>query len=226
MNEWALTCADMHAAGSALAAIVVGTSEGAETSMAEANGVAALNGAAGPHDAVDVLIIGGGPTGLFAAFYAGLRGSTSSIVDSLEQPGGAVAAMYPEKYIYDVGGFPRILARWPTITLAAEPRFRMLFLALFAVFMLFGTSITIIGATLPFEYPWLDECVFPVDAMRITPRELKPQLHAALEAYPRLRANCLAAREKLLALYDAEHLLQLLQDQIDGKPMPKGYLKG
>ena len=79
--------------------------------MAEANGAAALNGAASPHDAVDVLIIGGGPTGLFAAFYAGLRGSTASIVDSLEQPGGAVAAMYPEKYIYDVGGFPAILGK-------------------------------------------------------------------------------------------------------------------
>ncbi len=71
--------------------------------MAEANG--AGNGV------VDVLIVGGGPTGLFAAFYAGLRGSTSSIIDSLEQPGGAVAAMYPEKYIYDVGGFPAILGK-------------------------------------------------------------------------------------------------------------------
>jgi ferredoxin/flavodoxin---NADP+ reductase len=60
---------------------------------------------------VDVLIIGGGPTGLFAAFYAGLRGATASIVDSLEQPGGAVTAMYPEKFIYDVGGFPAVLGK-------------------------------------------------------------------------------------------------------------------
>lgn len=60
---------------------------------------------------VDVLVIGGGPTGLFAAFYAGLRGATASIIDSLEQPGGAVTAMYPEKYIYDVGGFPAVLGK-------------------------------------------------------------------------------------------------------------------
>jgi len=80
--------------------------------MSEANGATTLNGAGGAvHDAVDVLIVGGGPTGLFAAFYAGLRGSTSSIIDSLEQPGGAVAAMYPEKFIYDVGGFPAILGK-------------------------------------------------------------------------------------------------------------------
>ena len=84
--------------------------------MADADGTA-LNGAAvdgretTSADAVDVLIIGGGPTGLFAAFYAGLRGATSSIIDSLEQPGGAVTAMYPEKYIYDVGGFPAILGK-------------------------------------------------------------------------------------------------------------------
>jgi len=62
-------------------------------------------------DAVDVLVIGGGPTGLFAAFYAGLRGASVSIVDSLEKPGGAVTAMYPEKYIYDVGGFPKVLGK-------------------------------------------------------------------------------------------------------------------
>ena len=63
------------------------------------------------HDLRDIAIIGGGPTGLFAAFYAGLRGATASIIDSLEQPGGAVTAMYPEKYIYDVGGFPAVLGK-------------------------------------------------------------------------------------------------------------------
>lgn len=62
-------------------------------------------------DVVDILIIGGGPTGLFAAFYAGMRGATSAIVDSLEQLGGAVTAMYPEKFIYDVGGFPAVLGK-------------------------------------------------------------------------------------------------------------------
>lgn len=59
----------------------------------------------------DILIVGGGPTGLFASFYAGMRGATSTIVDSLEQLGGAVTAMYPEKYIYDVGGFPAVLGK-------------------------------------------------------------------------------------------------------------------
>jgi thioredoxin reductase len=80
--------------------------------MSEANGATTLNGAGeAKNEMVDVLIVGGGPTGLFAAFYAGLRGSTSSIIDSLEQPGGAVAAMYPEKFIYDVGGFPAVLGK-------------------------------------------------------------------------------------------------------------------
>lgn len=62
-------------------------------------------------ESTDILIIGGGPTGLFAAFYAGLRGASARIVDSLPELGGQLMALYPEKYIYDVGGFPRILAR-------------------------------------------------------------------------------------------------------------------
>jgi thioredoxin reductase (NADPH) len=60
---------------------------------------------------VDVAIIGGGPTGLFAAFYAGLRGMSIKIIDSLEVLGGQLTTLYPEKYIYDVGGFPKILAK-------------------------------------------------------------------------------------------------------------------
>lgn len=59
----------------------------------------------------DLTIIGGGPTGLFAAFYAGMRGASARIIDSLPELGGQLSALYPEKYIYDVGGFPRILAR-------------------------------------------------------------------------------------------------------------------
>src|SRR5690606_27620117 len=59
----------------------------------------------------DLTIIGGGPTGLFAAFYAGLRGVSCRIIDSLPELGGQLTALYPEKYIYDVGGFPRVLAR-------------------------------------------------------------------------------------------------------------------
>jgi thioredoxin reductase (NADPH) len=59
----------------------------------------------------DFTIIGGGPTGLFAAFYAGMRGLSTRIVDSLPELGGQLMALYPEKYIYDVGGFPKILAK-------------------------------------------------------------------------------------------------------------------
>ncbi|HEV2128131.1 MAG TPA: NAD(P)/FAD-dependent oxidoreductase [Thermomicrobiales bacterium] len=59
----------------------------------------------------DITVIGAGPTGLFAAFYAGLRGASVQIIDSLEEPGGALTAIYPEKYIYDVIGFPKVLAK-------------------------------------------------------------------------------------------------------------------
>ena len=59
----------------------------------------------------DITIIGGGPTGLFAAFYAGMRGVSSRIVDSLPELGGQLTALYPEKYIFDVGGLPKILAK-------------------------------------------------------------------------------------------------------------------
>lgn len=63
------------------------------------------------HDVRDITIIGGGPTGLFAMFYAGMRGVTSQIVDALPQLGGQLTALYPEKYIFDVAGFPKILAK-------------------------------------------------------------------------------------------------------------------
>jgi thioredoxin reductase len=62
-------------------------------------------------DSFDLIIIGGGPTGLFAAFYAGLRKIRVAIVDSLDSLGGQLTALYPEKYIFDVPGFPQILAR-------------------------------------------------------------------------------------------------------------------
>jgi thioredoxin reductase len=62
-------------------------------------------------DLYDIAIIGGGPVGLFAAFYAGMRGARTIILDSLEELGGELMAIYPEKYIYDIAGFPRILAK-------------------------------------------------------------------------------------------------------------------
>ncbi|HSV74961.1 MAG TPA: NAD(P)/FAD-dependent oxidoreductase [Chthonomonadales bacterium] len=59
----------------------------------------------------DVTIIGGGPVGLFGAFYAGMRGMRTQIVDSLPELGGQLATLYPEKYVYDMPGFPRVIAR-------------------------------------------------------------------------------------------------------------------
>jgi thioredoxin reductase len=60
---------------------------------------------------VDVAIVGAGPTGLFAAYYAGFRGLSVAVIDALPEPGGQVSAMYPEKVIYDVAGFPAIKGR-------------------------------------------------------------------------------------------------------------------
>jgi ferredoxin/flavodoxin---NADP+ reductase len=62
-------------------------------------------------DPVDVAIIGAGPTGLFAAFYAGLRQMSVKLLDSLEILGGQLTTLYPEKYIYDVAGFPKVLSK-------------------------------------------------------------------------------------------------------------------
>jgi thioredoxin reductase (NADPH) len=69
------------------------------------------NGTEATRDIYDITIIGAGPTGLFAAFYAGMRGARTQVIDSLEEPGGALTAIYPEKYIYDVAGFPKVLAK-------------------------------------------------------------------------------------------------------------------
>jgi ferredoxin/flavodoxin---NADP+ reductase len=60
---------------------------------------------------VDITILGAGPTGLAAAYYAGHRDATVRIVESLEQLGGQVAATYPEKHVYDVAGHPKILGQ-------------------------------------------------------------------------------------------------------------------
>jgi thioredoxin reductase (NADPH) len=59
----------------------------------------------------DLAIIGAGPTGLFAAYYAGFRGMRVAVIDSLPELGGQITAMYPEKQILDVAGFPTIKGR-------------------------------------------------------------------------------------------------------------------
>lgn len=60
---------------------------------------------------VDVLVVGAGPVGLFGAYYAGVRGLRTAVVDSLSQVGGQVTAIYPEKQIYDIAGVPAVSGR-------------------------------------------------------------------------------------------------------------------
>lgn len=59
----------------------------------------------------DVIIIGAGPSGLFAAFYVGMRDLTTRIIDPMAEVGGQLTALYPDKFIYDVAGFPKIRAK-------------------------------------------------------------------------------------------------------------------
>jgi thioredoxin reductase (NADPH) len=59
-------------------------------------------------DVADITILGAGPAGLAAAYYAGHRDASVRIIESLEQIGGQVAAVYPEKHVYDVAGHPKI----------------------------------------------------------------------------------------------------------------------
>ncbi|MFT4081417.1 MAG: NAD(P)/FAD-dependent oxidoreductase [Nocardioides sp.] len=59
----------------------------------------------------DLAIVGAGPTGLFATYYAGFRGLSVVVVDSLPELGGQITAMYPEKQILDVAGFPSVSGR-------------------------------------------------------------------------------------------------------------------
>ncbi len=59
----------------------------------------------------DLTIIGGGPAGIFAGFYAGLREASAQLIESLPVLGGQVSALYPEKRILDVAGIPNIQAQ-------------------------------------------------------------------------------------------------------------------
>jgi thioredoxin reductase len=59
-------------------------------------------------DVLDITILGAGPSGLAAAYYAGHRDASVRIIESLEQIGGQVAAVYPEKHVFDVAGYPKI----------------------------------------------------------------------------------------------------------------------
>jgi len=70
-----------------------------------------MRGEAVTETTCDLVVVGAGPAGLYAAYYAGFRGLTVAIVDTLPEPGGQVTAMYPEKMIFDVGGFAAIKGR-------------------------------------------------------------------------------------------------------------------
>ncbi|WP_326597797.1 NAD(P)/FAD-dependent oxidoreductase [Streptomyces sp. NBC_01803] len=59
----------------------------------------------------DLLFVGAGPTGLYGAYCAGFRGLRAAVLDSLPQPGGQIAALFPEKWIYDIAGLPRVRGR-------------------------------------------------------------------------------------------------------------------
>ncbi|PKG23624.1 NAD(P)/FAD-dependent oxidoreductase [Niallia nealsonii] len=59
----------------------------------------------------DITIIGGGPVGMFTAFYGGMRQATVKVIESLPHLGGQLTALYPEKYIYDIAGFPKVRAQ-------------------------------------------------------------------------------------------------------------------
>jgi len=63
------------------------------------------------NDIYDITFIGAGPVALYGMYYAGLRMTKFKTIEMLEDVGGGLMALYPEKYIYDVGGFPKILAK-------------------------------------------------------------------------------------------------------------------
>jgi thioredoxin reductase (NADPH) len=62
-------------------------------------------------DIYDITFVGAGPVGLYGMYYAGLRLARFKALDMLDEVGGGLMALYPEKYIYDVAGFPKILAK-------------------------------------------------------------------------------------------------------------------
>lgn len=86
-------------------------------------------------------------------------------------------------------------------------------------------GIPMFGTALPYEYPWLERCLVQVNPMRISATALKSKMLEALEQHAVLRQNCLAMRETLLRMYNPDTLLDLLQDQMRGRPVPAGYLR-
>ena len=64
-----------------------------------------------PGEVRDITVIGGGPVGLITAFWAGMREASARIVDSLPEIGGQLTTLYPEKWIFDVPGYTRVIAK-------------------------------------------------------------------------------------------------------------------
>jgi hypothetical protein len=93
----------------------------------------------------------------------------------------------------------------------------------FLEYVCMGTPV--LGRPLPYEYPLLRNCIFTVDAMRSSPAQLKAKLEEALAVQPKLRENCLAVRDKIIQLYNPDRIIDLLQEQIDGKPIPSDYVQ-
>jgi thioredoxin reductase (NADPH) len=78
----------------------------------------------------DVAIIGAGPAGLYATYYAGFRGFSVVVIDALSEIGGQITAMYPEKEIFDIAGFPSVKGRdlidgLTSQASSAKPTFKM-----------------------------------------------------------------------------------------------------
>ncbi|WP_339226631.1 NAD(P)/FAD-dependent oxidoreductase [Oceanobacillus sp. FSL K6-2867] len=76
----------------------------------------------GDTEIYDITILGGGPVGLFTAFYGGLRQASVKIIESLPQLGGQLSTLYPEKYIYDIAGFPKVRAQELVDNLAEQAK--------------------------------------------------------------------------------------------------------
>lgn len=70
-----------------------------------------MTAVAAERDLYDIVLIGAGPVGLFGVFYAGMRGMRTKVMEALPEVGGQLAALYPEKEIFDVAGFPQVAAK-------------------------------------------------------------------------------------------------------------------
>jgi hypothetical protein len=90
-------------------------------------------------------------------------------------------------------------------------------------YLCLGTPV--LGTAMPYEFPWLDDCLVEWDFAERDPVKIRRQMEKARETHPRLRQNCLDRRDQLIRLYDPERLLDMLQAQYDGQPVPEGYLK-